>query len=125
MERIYEGEIHEHSDGILKHAIGTEWKTRVILIHLENYFGEYAQEVWERNWMNPKMHAMLFDTKCLNASLFNMYNPILKALREQSKEDDQMKSAGETSGSVPETLLDWESILKERAEQLLEPNDAR
>ena len=25
-----------------------------------------------------------------------------------------MKSAGEITGSVPETLLDWESILKER-----------
>ena len=24
------------------------WKTSVILIHLENYFGEYAQEVWAR-----------------------------------------------------------------------------
>ena len=24
------------------------WKTRVILIHLESYFGKYAQEVWER-----------------------------------------------------------------------------
>ena len=46
---------------------------------------------------------MLFDAKLLNATLFNMYNPItmetiLKALREQSKEDDQMKSAGEITG---------------------------
>ena len=38
------------------------WKTRAILIHLENYFGKYAQEVWERNWMNLDMHTMLLDT---------------------------------------------------------------
>ena len=31
---------------------------------------------------------------------------VLKALREQSREDDQMKSAGENTGSVPETSLD-------------------
>ena len=37
----------------------------------------------------------------------------LQKLREQSEEDDQMKSAKETTGSVPETLLDWELILKE------------
>ena len=95
------------------------WNTWVILIHLENYFGKYAQEVSARNWMNPDMHTMLLDTKLLNATLLNMYNPIsmetiLKALREQSKVDDQKKSAGEISGSVPETSHDWESILKER-----------
>ena len=49
-----------------------EDKGRVILIHLENYFGKYAQEVWERHWMNPDMHTMLLDTKFLNATLFNM-----------------------------------------------------
>ena len=64
------------------------WKTRVILIHLENYFGKYAQEVWERNWMNLDMHTMLLDTKLLKATLLNMYNPILmetilEKLREQ------------------------------------------
>ena len=51
-------------------------KSRVILIHLENNFGKYAQEVWERNWMNLDMHTMLLYTKLLNATLFNMYNPI-------------------------------------------------
>ena len=53
------------------------WKTKVVLIHLENYFGKYAQEVWERNWMNPDMHTVLLDTKLVNATLLNMYNPIL------------------------------------------------
>ena len=48
------------------------WKTRVISIHLESYFGRHAQEVWERNWMNPDMDTMLLDTKLLNATLLNM-----------------------------------------------------
>ena len=95
------------------------WKTRVILTHLENYFGKYAQEVWENNWMNPDVHTMLLDTKLLNATLLNMNNPILmetilKKLREQSEKNDQMKAAGEITGSAPETLLDWDPILKER-----------
>ena len=69
--------------------------------------------------MNPDVHTMLLDTKLLNATLFNMYNPIsmetiLKALRGHSEEDDQMKTAGEITGSVPETSLDWEPIFKER-----------
>ena len=38
------------------------WKTRVILIHLENHFGKQAQEIWERNWMSLDMHTMLLDT---------------------------------------------------------------
>ena len=91
----------------------------VILIHLENYFGTYPQEVWGRNWINPDMHTMLLDTKRLNATLLNMYNPILmetflEKLREQFLNDDQMKAAGEIMGSAPEILLDWNPILKER-----------
>ena len=39
---------------------------------------------------------------------------ILKVLREQFEDDDQMKTAGEIAGSVPETSLEWERILKER-----------
>ena len=42
--------------------------------------------------MNPDMHTMLLDTKLLNATLLNMYNPIvmetiLKKLRGQSTMD--------------------------------------
>ena len=74
------------------------WKTRVILIHLESYYGKYAQEVWEIIWTNLDLHI----------TLLNMYNPILmetilKKLREQILKDDQMKSAGENTGYVPET----------------------
>ena len=51
-----------------------------------------------------------------------MRNPIfmetiLKVLREQSKDDDQRKTAGEIAGSVPETSLELETILKEREER--------
>ena len=69
--------------------------------------------------MEPDTHTLLFDTKLLKATLLNVRNPILretilKALREQSKKDVQIKTGGEIIGSVPETSLDWESILKER-----------
>ena len=58
---------------------------------------ERAQEIWEIN---------LRET-----TLLNVYNPILmetilKKFREQSEKDDQMKTAGEITGSVPETSLD-------------------
>ena len=29
---------------------------------LESYFEEHAQEVWERNWMNPEMQTTLLNT---------------------------------------------------------------
>ena len=56
--------------------------------------------LWKRNWMDPDVHTMLLDMKLLKATLWNMYNPILmetilKALREQSEEDDQMKPVGD------------------------------
>ena len=35
------------------------WKTQVILIHLENYFEERAQKVWERRLMNPDVHTVV------------------------------------------------------------------
>ena len=51
------------------------WRIRIAL---ESHFEEHAQEVWERNWMNPEMQT----------TLWNTYPPkliatILKALREQ------------------------------------------
>ena len=32
---------------------------------LESYFGKYAQEIWERNWMDFDMHTLLLDRKLL------------------------------------------------------------
>ena len=55
------------------------------------------------------MHTMLLDTN--NLKCMELY---FQKFREQSKKDDQMKTAGEIIGPTPETLLDWNSILKER-----------
>ena len=75
------------------------WKTRVILTHLENYFGKYAQEISERNRMDPEMRNVLC-TQLLKTMLLNMYNPtlmktILEKFHEQSEKKDQLKTAGE------------------------------
>ena len=35
------------------------WRTQIAL---ESNFEEHAQEVWERNWMNPEMQTTLLNT---------------------------------------------------------------
>ena len=75
---------------------------------LGSHFEGHAQEVWERNWMNPEMQT----------TLLNMYAPkliatILKALREQLKESDQLNSVEDMAGPVPEIPLENDQILKE------------
>ena len=54
---------------------------------LESYFEKHAQEVWERNWVNPEMQTTL-----LNTYLSKLIATILKALREQRKENDQLNA---------------------------------
>ena len=81
-------------------------------IALESYFGKHAQEVWERNRMDPDMHTMFSNRD--NPKLMELH---FQKLRKQSKKDDQMRTAGEIIGSVPETFLNWESILKEQGGQ--------
>ena len=54
-----------------------------IKIALESHFEEHAQEVWERNWMNPEMQTTL-----LNTYPPKLIATILEALREQLKEND-------------------------------------
>ena len=63
-----------------------------------SYFEKHAQEIWERNWMNPEMHTTLLN---------------MKALRGQFNEDDQMDKAEEIAGLVPEIQLECEQLLKE------------
>ena len=53
---------------------------------LEN-FEVHAQEVWERNWMNPEMQTTL-----LNTFLQKLIAMILKAHREQLKENDLLNA---------------------------------
>ena len=59
--------------------------------------------------MDPDMHTVLSDTN--NLKLMELH---FRKLREQSKTVDQMKTAGEILGSVPETSLVWDPIMKER-----------
>ena len=78
-----------------------------IKIALESYFEEHAQEVWERNWMNPEMPTTL-----LNTYPPKMIATILKALREQLKDNDKLNAVEEIAGPVPEIPLEYDPILK-------------
>ena len=57
---------------------------------------EHAQEVRERNWMNPEMQ-----TTVLNTYPPKLIATILKALDEQLKENDQLNAVDEIAGPVP------------------------
>ena len=58
--------------------------------------------------MNPEMQ-----TTSLNTYLPKLIAAILKALREQLKESDQLNAVEEIAGPVPEIPLDDDQILKE------------
>ena len=73
-------------------------------IALESYFEEHAQEVWERNLMNPEMQTTL-----LNAHPPKLIATILKALREQLKKNDQLRKL---QAPVPEIPVEYDQILK-------------
>ena len=79
-----------------------------IKIALENYFEKHAQEISERNWMNPEMQTTL-----LNTYPPKLIATILKALREQLKESDQLHSVEGIAGPVREIPLEYDQILKE------------
>ena len=78
-----------------------------IKIALEICFDEDAQEVWERNWMNPEIQTTL-----LNAYPPKLIATILKALHEQRKENDQLNAVEEIAGRVAEIPLEYGQILK-------------
>ena len=59
--------------------------------------------------MNLDMHTKILDTN--NRKLMELR---LQKLREQSEKDDQTNFRWEITGSLLETSLGWESILKER-----------
>ena len=76
------------------------WRIKIALV---KYFEERAQDVWERNWMNPEMQT----------TLLNKYPPRLiamipRALREQLKENDQLNAVEEIAGPAPETPLEYD-----------------
>ena len=99
--------MRSESSGYVRKTTGfftNSWRTKIAL---ESYFEEHAQEVLERTWMNPEMQT----------TLFNSYPPkliakILKALREQLKENDQLNAVEESASPVPEIPLEYDQILK-------------
>ena len=74
---------------------------------MESYFEGHAQEDWERNWMDPEMQ-----TRLLNTYPPKLIAMILKALREQLKENDQLNAVQEIAGPVTEIPLEYDQILK-------------
>ena len=81
---------------------------RRIKIALESYFEEHAQGVWERNSMNPGMQTTL-----MNTDPPKLIATILKALREQLKENDQLDAVKEIAGQVQKFPLEYDQILTE------------
>ena len=77
-------------------------------IALESYFEEYAQEVWERNWISLEMQTTL-----LNTYPPKLIATMLKALRQQLTESDQLHSAEEIAGPVPRISLEIDQILRD------------
>ena len=75
---------------------------------LKSYFEEYAQEVWEKNWMNPEMQTTL-----LNTYPPTLIATILKALREPLKESDQVQPVEEIAGPVSEIPLEYDHARSE------------
>ena len=67
-----------------------------------------AQDVWDRNSMNPEMQTTL-----LNTYPPRLIATVLKALREQLKENDQLNAVQEIASPVPEIPLEYDQILKE------------
>ena len=80
------------------------WRMKIAL---ESCIEEHAQEVWERNWMNTEMRATL-----LNTYPPKLIATILKALREQLKENDQLNAVEEIAGVTPAIPLEYGQILK-------------
>ena len=127
MERTYDEEIHkrinhfakgpvcrwnvqkmrsESSDYVRKTTgfLTNSWRIKTAL---ESFFEEHAQEVWERNWMNPEMQTTLWST-CLP----KLIATILKVFRERLKENDQLNAVKEMQAQYPEIPLEYDQILK-------------
>ena len=82
MERFYEDGIIQRCD---QNRVNTRGNAKAILIHLENYSEERAQEVCERNRICSDMHTTWWKVKILKPM-----EMILMVFREKSEEDDQM-----------------------------------
>ena len=99
MDRTYDEEIHKRINHFLREKTCVQMECSEDAIALESYFEEHAEEVWERNWMNPEMQTTL-----LNTYPPKLIGTILKALRQHLKENDQLNAVEEIAGPVPEVL---------------------
>ena len=100
--------MQSESSGDARKSTGFFANSWRINIALESDFEEHAKEVWEKTWMNPEMKTTLLHT----------YPPkliatILKALREQLKENNQLNAVEENAGPIPAIPLECDQILKE------------
>ena len=93
--------MRSESSEYVRKAAGVFTNSCIIKIALESYFEEHAQQVCERNWMNPEMQTAL-----LNTFHPKLIATILKALREQLKENDQLNAVDEIAGPIPEVPLE-------------------
>ena len=85
------------------------WKAKVILIHLENYLeesaqdvwmhGRHAKDIWERNRMDPDMH-----TTWWNVGTQKQMEMVPRAFREQSEQNDQMDTVRTPVNLILEAL---------------------
>ena len=100
--------MQSESSEYVRKATGFFTNSWRIKIALESYFEEHAQEVWERNWMNPEMQTTL-----LNTYPPKLIATMLKALREQLKTNDQLSAVEEIAGEVSKIPLEYDQILKE------------
>ena len=99
-----QSESNEH----VRKTTGFFTNTRRIMIALESHIDEHGKEVWVIFWTNLEVQTTLLST----------YPPkliatILKALREQLKENDQSNAVEEIAGPVPEICLEYDQILKD------------
>ena len=93
--------MRSESSEYVRKATGFFTNSCIIKIALESYIEEHAQEICERNWMNPEIQTAL-----LNTFHPKLTATILKALREQLKENDQLNAVDEIAGPVAEVPLE-------------------
>ena len=78
-----------------------------IKIALERYVAEHGKKVRQIIWMSLDVRTTL-----LNTYPPKLIATILKALREQLKENNQLIAVEEIAGPVPEISLEYDQILK-------------
>ena len=98
--------MRSESSEYVRNTLGFFTDSWRIKIALEGFFEEQAQDVWERTWMNPQVPTTL-----LNTYLPKLIATIVKALREQLKENAQLNAVEQIAGPAPEIPLEYDQIL--------------